>query len=135
MPLTVDRYTVLLKTEEYAEPFEREVAVIHGDRMRAELEGPKQGITSLEARPMAYMALWLWAACLREKVLDDVSFEDFQNMLLNFEEVPDALNFPGSPVVVDPLGPTTEEDSASLSSSPGSSATSPAGSTQTPTHA
>lgn len=136
MPLTVDRYRVLLATDPATEPSEHVVAVIHGDRMRAELEAPKHSTISLEGTPMAYMALWLWAACHREHILTDVPFQDFTDrILLNFEEVEDAPNFPGSPVVPDPMGPTTEADTASLSSSPASSVTSPAGSIPTPTPA
>lgn len=130
MPLTVDRYRVLLAPDPAANPVEAEVAVIHGDRLRAELEAPRQGITDMAALPMHMISVWLWAACLRSKVIPETGFQAFANeMLLNFEEVEDTDGVDGQPA--DPMGPTSE-GTDSPSSSPASSETSPAGSTPTP---
>lgn len=136
MPLTVDRYRVLLTDADPAVmPSEHVVSVIHGDRVRAELEAGKRGIPAMQTAPMTFLGLWLWAACLREKVLADVTYDDFQDRLLNFEEVADEPQFPGSPVTPDAMGPTTEAATASPSSSPVSSVPSSSGSTPAQTDA
>lgn len=132
MPLTIDRYRILLDTDPAAEPVEHVVRVIHGDRVRAELEASKRSLPPMQSAPMTYLGLWLWAACLREKVLDGVGFDDFQTQLLNFEEVEDVPAFPGSNVPGDPMGPTTEAGTGSPSSSPASSGPSTSGSTPPP---
>jgi hypothetical protein len=135
MPLTVDRYTILLADEPAANPREVEVALVNGDRLRAELEGPKQGVPTPDVKPMHYMTICLWAACLRSKVIKpEVDFPTFAEMCLDFEEVKEEPQFPGSPVVEDPMGPTAA-GTGSPSSLPTSSESSPAGSTPPPTPA
>lgn len=135
MPLTVERYTVLLAVSPDTEPVEHVVAVVNGDRLRAELEGPKHGITSPATFPMHYMTLCLWSACLRSKLVEDVTFPDFKDLCLNFDQVEETDPFPGEDTPADPLGPTKEEGTASPSSSPASSVPSTSGSTPTPTPA
>lgn len=132
MPLTVEKYRVLLTESPDAEPVEHEVAVVNGDRLRAELEGPKHGITSPATYPMHYMTLCLWASCLRSKLIEDVAFPEFKDMCLNFDEVEAAPAFPGEDAPADPMGPTAAGTS-SPSSSPESSDPSSSGSTPTPT--
>jgi hypothetical protein len=41
------------------------VTVTHGDQLRAELEGPKQGLPSMKDAPMHYATIWVWAAMVR----------------------------------------------------------------------
>jgi hypothetical protein len=134
MPLTVERYLVLIQSSPDADPVEHEVALVNGDRLRAELEGPKHGISSPQTSPMHYMALCLWSACLRAKVVEDVDFPAFKDILLNFDEVPQVAQFPGDPEVVDDLGPTPA-GTGSPSSSPASTDPSNSGSTPPPTPA
>jgi hypothetical protein len=135
MPLTVDRYTLLLAPSPDADPVEHEVALVNGDRLRAELEGPKHGIHNPATSPMHYMTLCLWAACLRSKVLEDVDFPTFKDQCLEFAEVEQVEAFPGDDPAPDPMGPTQAGDIASPSSSPASSDPSSFGSTPPPTPA
>jgi hypothetical protein len=134
MPLTVDRYLVLIQSSPDADPVEHAVAMVNGDRLRAELEGPKHGVSSPETKPMHYMALCLWSACLRSKVIEDVDFQAFKDQLLNFDEVEEVEPFPGDAPVDDDLGPT-QAGTGSPSSSPANSANSDSGSTPPPTPA
>lgn len=120
MPLTVDRYRVLIQTDPAAEAIEREVVVLHTDRLRAELEAPRHGLTDMTKTPMHMVTLWLWAACLREKLVPaETKFEAFKGQILNYEDVEDTSEIDGQPA--DPMGPTSEE---ALTGSPSSSSTS-----------
>lgn len=131
MPLTVDRYTVLLKLPGSDEPTQHEVPACNPDRLRAELECGKRSL-DLKTQPMHFTTAFLWAACLREKLIADVGFQTFADtVLLEFEEVEDAPAFPGQETPQDPMGPTPLEAVTGLPSS--SSTTSPGPTGEIPT--
>lgn len=85
--ITLSRFTVLVDNEDPESPGdEHTVTVRHGDQLRAELEGPKHGLTSIEAAPMHYMTLWVWAALTREGKTT-VNFQTFKGQILGLEPV------------------------------------------------
>ena len=83
MPLTADRYRVLMTDDT-----EHEVTVLHGDRLRAELEGPRQGLPPMQSAPMHYVTLWLWASLTRTKTIEE-PFQGFAEKVVTFEEIED----------------------------------------------
>lgn len=63
-----------------------EVTPILADILRGELEGPRHGITDPQKFSIHTTVLWLWSACLRDKLFEG-GFQEFKTALLNFEPV------------------------------------------------
>jgi hypothetical protein len=84
-----------------AKPTEHTVRVLHGDMLRAELEGPKHGIVDMEATPMHFTTLWIWASLVRTHVIED-GFKEFKPRLLQLDEVADEPDDANDPEPVDP---------------------------------
>lgn len=60
------------------------VTPILADILRAELEGPRHGITNPAMQAVHTTVLWLWAACVRTGEYDG-KFLDFKASLTNFD--------------------------------------------------
>jgi hypothetical protein len=86
-----------------------EVTPILADILRGELEGPKHGITDPQRYSIHTTVLWLWSACLRDKLFDG-GFQEFKAALLNFEPV--------KPAGVEVQGVPPTSPAEPLSSSP-----------------
>jgi hypothetical protein len=41
------------------------VTITHGDQLRGELEGARQGLGDMKSAPMHYTTIWVWAAMVR----------------------------------------------------------------------
>lgn len=87
MPLVAPKFAVLIAdpTEEDPEATtELIVTILHGDQLRAELEGPKNKLPKLQDAPQHYSALWVWAALTRTKVIKQ-PFQEFKRRVLVLE--------------------------------------------------
>jgi hypothetical protein len=93
---------LIADTDEAQPPTEHEVTIMHGDQLRAELEAPKHGLNDMQAAPMHFTTLWIWAALLRTHVITD-DFRTFKGRLLAIEAVDDD----------EPVDPTQLEDATS----------------------
>lgn len=124
MPLTLDRYTVLLHLPEASEPTEHEIASGNPDRLRAELEGHKRGIKDLQSAPIQFSSMLMWSACLRAKLIPaDMPFQVFgESVLLDYAEIEeddtDGAEPPPDAVRPTPEGEGTGPLSSSSTSSP-----------------
>jgi hypothetical protein len=96
MPLHRTRYAVLLAPDDQT----HEVETTYGDQLRAELEGPKNGLPSISAAPQHAVALWIWASLTRTGVIAE-PFQTFKDRLLVVEPIKDADEY-GDPATVDP---------------------------------
>jgi hypothetical protein len=74
MPLPRQRFQVELATEDGERI--HQVEILNGDQLRAELEGPRHGMTDPKARPQHYATLVCWAALSRTGDYDG-TFRDF----------------------------------------------------------
>jgi len=63
-----------------------QVEVILADLLRAELEGPKHGITNPQTQSLHTTVLWLWSASLRSGNYE-AGFREFKTACTNFEVV------------------------------------------------
>lgn len=105
MTLSIPRFAVLLAAPTAEDPdatIELEAKILHGDQVRAELEGPKHGLKDLGETPLAFTGLWIWASLARQHLIED-KYPDFKRRLLTFEPVKDEP--------VDPTQPAAESDS------------------------
>lgn len=124
MSMTLPRYRVLVADPDHpADPdhaSEHEVTILHGDQLRAELEGPRNALPGMDVAPMHGITLWIWAALLRTHALD-VPFQEFMQRMLGFEDLePDSGALPGDPATpADPTRPAALSGSPSPSPSTG----------------
>lgn len=102
------------------------VTPILADVLRAELEGPRHGITNPAAQAVHTTVLWIWSACLRAGEYDG-KFPEFKAALLNFEVVRDAVEVQGVP----PTSPAESRSSSPADTDPPT--TPPRGSSSSPT--
>jgi hypothetical protein len=131
--MKLQRYTVLVADLDHPEDpdhaAEHTVTILHGDQLRAELEGPRNGIPAMDQAAMHGITLWIWAALMRTHVIDQ-PFMEFLPRMLGFED-PDAETPADQKGLPDPTQQAA--GTGSPSSSPTTTATSDAGSTPTPT--
>ena len=109
MPLKRLIYDVYL-----ADGAEHRVEVTHGDQLRGELEGRKQGLPPLQDAPMNATTVWVWCAMARLG-LYSADYRQFSRVdLLGFDQARDEH---GEPVAgdVDPTPPAHLYDSGSHS--------------------
>jgi hypothetical protein len=125
MALTRSKITVLVapigadgKADHGAEPELHELMLVHGDRLRAELEGPKYGL-QMEKAPMHYAALWAWSALVRNHLVDQ-PFMDFKDRLVDVD-VDDNIEVPPTKAA------KSSSDSPSDSTGPESTGSTPSG--------
>lgn len=110
MTMTLPRYNVLVADPENpGDPdhaSEHQVTILHGDQLRAELEGPRNAIPTMDVAPMHGITLWIWAALVRTHAIDQ-PFQEFRERLLAFEDAtPDTGAQPGeAPSPADPTQP------------------------------
>lgn len=90
MPLHLPRYTVLLADPEHPDDpdhaTEHEATILHGDQLRAELEGPRHALSDIRSAPMHHTTLWLWASLTRTHVID-TPFQEFKTQVLAFQPI------------------------------------------------
>lgn len=143
MPLQRFRYRAYLDDSPNVEPWEVEVEVTNGDRLRAELEAGRQNLpVDPRQAPLQTSTLWLWCALVRTGRVD-VDYRTFRDgttadgvverppVLVMFEQIRDEET--GEPAVTDV--PPTVAPSDLPSPSQATSATSDGGSIPTPTNA
>ncbi|GEP40613.1 hypothetical protein NPS01_42760 [Nocardioides psychrotolerans] len=122
MTMTLPRYTVLVADVEHpGDPdhaSEHQVTILHGDQLRAELEGPRNMIPGMDKAPMHGITLWLWAALMRTHAVDQ-PFQEFLPRLLAFEDATQtaAADVDGLATPADPTQPPVGSGSPSVSPS------------------
>ena len=139
MTMTLPRYRVLVADPEHPDDpehgVEHEVTILHGDQLRGELEGPRNGLPAMDQAAMHGITLWIWAALMRTHAIDQ-PFQEFLPRMLGFEDAGDDTGaLPGE--VATPADPTrpaagSGSPSDSLSTSALSTGGSP-GTSPTPT--
>lgn len=107
--IKIPTYDVLLAEPTEEDPdatVEHRVRILNGDQLRAELEAPKHGLNDINAVPLHFQTLWIWAALTRTHAIDE-PFGTFKPRLLVYTEVkvPKAVD-----AVTDPTQPGAAPD-------------------------
>lgn len=109
MTVKIPTYDVLLSDPTEDDPeatVEHRVRILNGDQLRAELEAPRHGLNDMEAVPMHFQTLWIWAALTRTHAIDD-PFPALKQRLLAYSEVKDD---PDPEASADPTQPGAATD-------------------------
>jgi hypothetical protein len=113
-PLKRTEFHVWIAPELGAEPeYVGEIPILNQDQLRAELEGPRHGLTNLREQPFHLTNLWIWAACVRLK-LTELRFQDFK-MVMEYDKEDDQ---PGADAADEPDPTSGARDHSTDSASP-----------------
>lgn len=131
MPLDLPRYKVFtapagvsideaVASDSYVE---HRVTVFHADQLRAEVTGPRFGLTSLSEQSLAYTTMWTWAALTRQLGADTVGdWPAYKASVISLERLEDETPTPDD----DEAGPTRQGVPTGVpSSSPGTTEAAP----------
>lgn len=81
------------------------VRIHHADQLRAELEGRRLGFGAAKDSPMHTTSLWLWAALVRQGIVDQ-RFMDYVDRCVAFDRADDD----DTAEAVDPTAASTSSD-------------------------